>query len=388
MRILVVFIQVILLSAGLWAQDVKTGADQPEMYLSLLDGKKVGLVVNHTSMVGDRHLLDFLIDEKIDVEKVFCPEHGFRGDADAGEEIGDQKDEATGLPVISLYGDNKKPTPAQMQGLDIMVFDIQDVGVRFYTYLSTMHYVMEACAETNVPLIILDRPNPNGDYVAGPVLKPEFKSFVGMHPIPVVHGCTLGELAKMINGEGWLAQGETCTLTIVPVKNYTHQTSYSLPVKPSPNLPNDVAIRLYPSLCFFEATNVSVGRGTKFPFQVIGYPDERFGAFCITPESIVGMSKHPKQEGKVCYGEDLRNACLKTRFTLSYFLKYYRMFDDEDDFLSSERWFNLLAGTDQLLKDIRTGKTLEEIEEFWKPELEQYLEMRKKYLLYPDEPCR
>jgi uncharacterized protein YbbC (DUF1343 family) len=270
-----------------------------------------------------------------------------------------------------------------MGGIDIVLFDLQDVGIRFYTYLSTMHYVMEACAGSNIPLVILDRPNPNGDYVAGPVLKPEFRSFVGMEPIPVVHGCTLGELAEMINGEGWLSDDLRCNLTVVPVENYTHQTRYSLPVKPSPNLPNDVAVRLYPSLCFFEATHASIGRGTPFPFQVIGYPDPLMGNFMFTPESAPG-AKNPLQQGKACYGDDLRSASLDNRFSLSYFLMYYHRFRDKKDFLSSEKWFNWLAGTDQVLKDIRAGKTLDIIEASWKDDLKKYIDLRREYLLYPE----
>lgn len=368
---------------GISAQPVRSGAEQPEIYLPLVQNMNVALVANHTSLKGGRHLLDFLLGEQVAVKKIFCPEHGFRGDAGAGEKIGDQIDQATGLPVISLYGENRKPTESQMEGIDVVLFDIQDVGVRFYTYLSTMHYVMEACAENDIPLIILDRPNPNGDYVAGPVLKPEFRSFVGMEPIPVVHGCTLGELAEMINGEGWLSDDESCDLTVVPVQNYTHQTRYSLPVKPSPNLPNDVAVRLYPSLCFFEATYASIGRGTIFPFQVIGYPDPSMGKFMFTPQSTPG-ARDPLQNGKACYGEDLRQASLDNRFSLSYFLMYYHRFRNEKDFLSSERWFNLLAGTDQVLKDIRAGKTLDAIEASWEDDLKKYKDMRREYLLYPE----
>ncbi len=365
------------------AQKIKPGAEQPEIYLPLVQNKSVAIVANHTSLNGDRHLLDFLLQRQVAVKKVFCPEHGFRGDADAGEKISDQTDQVTGLPVISLYGKNRKPTPDQMTGIDIVLFDLQDVGVRFYTYLSTMHYVMEACAESNIPLVILDRPDPNGDYVAGPVLKPEFRSFVGMEPIPIVHGCTLGELAKMINGEGWLSDDLRCNLIVVPVENYTHQTRYTLPVKPSPNLPNDVAVRLYPSLCFFEATNVSIGRGTPFPFQVIGYPDPSIGNFMFTPESVPG-AKNPLHSGKACYGDDLRGASLDNRFSLSYFLMYYHRFRNKEDFLSSERWFNLLAGTDQVLKDIRAGKTLDSIELSWQEDLKKYINLRREYLLYSE----
>ena len=365
------------------AQRIKPGAERPDIYLPLIRYRNVALVANHTSLTGDKHLLDFLLGEKVAVKKIFCPEHGFRGEADAGEKIGDQTDPATGLPVISLYGKNRKPTAQQLKGIEIVVFDIQDVGVRFYTYLSTMHYVMEACAENNIPLIILDRPNPNGDYIAGPVLKPEFRSFVGMEPVPVVHGCTLGELAEMINGEGWLSNDLVCNLTVIPVENYTHQTAWSLPVKPSPNLPNDVAVRLYPSLCFFEATSVSVGRGTSFPFQVIGYPDPSMGKFMFTPASVPG-AKAPLHQGKACYGEDLRTAGRGNTFSLSYFLMYYHRFKNEKDFLTSERWFNLLAGTDQVLKDIRAGKTLDAIEASWQDELGKYEELRREYLLYAE----
>lgn len=382
MRIVLLFLLWVSIVAP--AQDLQTGAERSDLYLPLLTGKKIGLVVNHTSKVDEQHLLDFLLGNEIGVKKIFSPEHGFRGDADAGEKVDDQRDEKTGIPVISLYGENKKPTADQLMDLDALVFDIQDVGVRFYTYISTLHYVMEACAENGKDLLILDRPNPNGDYIAGPVLKPGFQSFVGIHPIPVVHGCTVGELAQMINGEGWLGSHAKCKLTVIPVKNYTHETRYSLPVKPSPNLPNDLSIRLYPSLCFFEATSASIGRGTYFPFQVIGYPDKRFGCFQFTPESIEGMSKNPKQLGKVCHGVDLRKEGLNHQFKLSYFLDFYHQFESEQEFLTRERWFNLLAGNDQLLEDIRAGKSLQDIESSWGDELDQYQSIRKRYLLYPD----
>ncbi|MBK5203162.1 MAG: DUF1343 domain-containing protein [Prolixibacteraceae bacterium] len=381
---LLFFCFLIVSCSGFSELSVKPGAEQYDTYLPLLKNKRVGIVVNHTSYIGKQHLLDFLLSEGINIERIFCPEHGLRGIADAGEFVSGQTDPVTGLSVVSLYGKNKKPSDYQMRDLDVMVFDLQDVGVRFYTYFSTMHYVMESCSENNVKLIILDRPDPNGDYIDGPVLKPEYRSFVGMEPVPVVHGCTAGEMAMMINGEGWLINGEKCDLTVIPVKNYTHHTFYSLPVKPSPNLPDDTAIRLYPSLCFFESTNISIGRGTHFPFQVIGYPDLKMGDFSFTPESIEGMAKNPKQKGKVCYGEDLRNTGIKSRFSLSYFLKYYKMFPGEKAFFSSENWFNLLAGTDQLLKDIRAGKSVAEIRESWQPDLKKYRKIRKKYLLYPE----
>jgi len=360
------------------------GAEQPGKYLPLLKGKNVALVVNQTSIVNGQHLVDFLLEKHIPVKEVFAPEHGFRGKADAGEQLENTVDKQTGLPVISIYGKTKKPSPEQLKGIDWVVFDIQDVGCRFYTFISTMHYVMEACAENGVKMMILDRPNPNGDYVAGPVLKPEFRSFVGMDPIPVVHGCTVGELARMINGEGWLTNHEKVDLTVIPVKNYNHQARYSLPVKPSPNLPNDLSIRLYPSLCFFESTSVSVGRGTHFPFQVLGYPDPKFGSFSFTPESIVGMAKSPLHMGQKCYGEDFREMKDVPRFTLKYFLDWYHRFPNEKDFLTRERWFNLLMGTDTVLKQIRKGKTEQEIRASWQPELNNYRQIRKKYLLYPD----
>ncbi|SFF55085.1 exo-beta-N-acetylmuramidase NamZ family protein [Sunxiuqinia elliptica] len=380
----IVLLLVFLMSLQVTAQEIRPGAERTKEYLPLLEGKNVGLVINHTSVVKEQHLLDFLLENDVQVKKIFSPEHGFRGNADAGEQVSDQRDSKTGLPIVSLYGDNKKPKPEQIEDLDVLIFDIQDVGVRFYTYISTMHYVMEACAENNKPVVVFDRPNPNGDYIAGPVLKEDFHSFVGMHAIPIVHGLTVGELARMINGEGWLAEGKQCDLTVIPVANYSHKMGYSLPVKPSPNLPNDRSIRLYPSLCFFEATSASIGRGTYFPFQVIGYPDKRFGDFEFTPESIEGMSKNPKQLGKVCYGIDLRTSSCHERFSLSYFLDFYNKFEDKSEFLTRERWFNLLSGTDKVLEAIRAGQTLEMIEASWKPELEAYQTMRKNYLLYPD----
>ncbi len=363
---------------------LQTGAAQPEKYLPLLEGKKVGLVVNNTTEIGGVHLVDFLLSKKITVKTIFAPEHGFRGNAAAGEEVKDGVDVKTGIPVVSLYGKNRKPTPEQMKELDIIVFDIQDVGCRFYTYISTLHLVLEACAENQVPLVVLDRPNPNGDYVAGPVLKPGFESFVGMDAIPVVHGCTVGEMAQMINGEHWHKAPGECDLTVVTVVNYTHTTPYSLPVKPSPNLPNDLAVRLYPSLCFFEATSVSVGRGTPFPFQVLGAPDSTLGNFSFVPKDIPGFAINPINKGKVCYGVDLRKLSVAPKFTLKYFLDFYHHFKKEKDFLTREKWLNLLAGTDDLIVQIRAGKTESEIMESWEPQLEKYKKIRKKYLLYTD----
>lgn len=363
---------------------LKTGAEQPENYLTEIQNKKVGLVVNNTSEVNGVHLVDFLLSKNIKVISIFALEHGFRGNAAAGEEIEDGIDTKTGIPVVSLYGNNRKPTPTQLKGLDLVIFDIQDVGCRFYTYISTLHYVLEACAENQVPLMVLDRPNPNGDYVAGPILQPRFQSFVGMDPIPIVHGCTVGELAQMINGERWYDGNNKCDLIVVPVENYTHKTHYSLPVRPSPNLPNDLSVRLYPSLCFFEATSVSVGRGTPFPFQVLGGTDSTFGDFTFVPRNIPGVALNPLNEGKVCYGIDLRTLSHVPKFTLKYFLDFYHQFKNEKDFLLRENWLNLLAGTDDLIKQIREGKSETEILRSWQPQLEKYKEIRKKYLLYPD----
>lgn len=364
--------------------EIITGADQPDSYLPLLKEKRVGLVVNHTSIAGGIHLVDFLIKNKIEVEKIFAPEHGFRGDISAGEEIADGVDDKTGIPVISLYGEIKKPTELHLQNLDVVVFDIQDVGCRFYTYISTLKLLIEACAENNLPLIILDRPNPNGDYVAGPVLKHGFESFVGMMPIPIVHGCTIGELAKMIVGEKWHGAGKNYEIEVIPVKNYTHSTKYELPVNPSPNLPNYLAVRLYPSICFFEATSVSVGRGTEFPFQVLGGLKPELGVFQFTPVSIPGAAVNPLNEGKVCYGIDLRELKEVPTFTLSFFIDFYNKYENKDEFLTRERWFNLLAGTDELIKQIKEKMNEAEILSKIEPELNSYNTMRKKYLLYPD----
>lgn len=366
------------------SETIKNGAEQPDKYLQLLQNKNVGLVVNHTSIVGEAHLIDFLRSQNVKVEKIFAPEHGFRGNASAGEKIEDGVDSKTGIPVVSLYGNTRKPLPEHLNDLDVLIFDIQDVGCRFYTYISTLHLVMEACAENEKSLIVFDRPNPNGDYVAGPVLKPGFESFVGMHPIPIVHGCTVGELAQMINGEKWLGAHKKCELTVVPVKNYSHQMSYSVPVAPSPNLPNDRAIRLYPSLCFFEATSVSVGRGTDFPFQVLGGLKPELGDFQFTPRSIPTAAVKPLNEGKICYGIDLRKLDEIPPFTLKFFLDFYHKYENEKDFLTRKRWLNLLAGTDKLISQIRQGLSENEIVKSWQPELEEYKRMRKKYLLYPD----
>lgn len=330
------------------------------------------------------HTVDYLIDNGLNIKKIFSPEHGFRGDADAGATVASGKDSKTGLPVISLYGKNKKPTAEQLKDLDIILFDLQDVGARFYTYISTLHYVMEAAAENGKKLIIFDRPNPNAHYVDGPVLKSKFKSFVGMHPVPVVYGMTIGEYARMINGESWLANGVKCDLTVIPLKNYTHQTRYSLPIKPSPNLPNDQSVNLYPSTCFFEAFNGSEGRGTDKPFQIYGSPYLKNMDYQFVPEPNAG-SKSPRFQGKVCYGEDLSNIPYLSEINLSWLIKAHKNYVGKDPFWiknSGEFWIDKLAGTDQLRQQIDSGMTEQQIRQSWQKDLEAFKKVRSKYLIY------
>lgn len=358
---------------------LKTGAEQMDKVLPLLSGKRVALVVNHTAQVGGVHLVDTLRSAGINVVKILAPEHGFRGKADAGEHVNNSMDSVTRLPVISLYGANRKPQPEHLRDVDVIVFDIQDVGARFFTYISTMHYVMEACAENNTKLVVLDRPNPNA-YVDGPVLKMEVQSFVGMHPIPVAHGLTVGELARMINGEKWLKDSLTCDLEIVPLKNWKHDDFYSLPLKPSPNLPNDQSIKLYPSLGFFDQVDISVGRGTQIPFQVLGHPDLTDMPFEFTPVSIDGMSKHPPFENKLCHGWDLRNVNVERKVDLQYLIGMYDAFPEKEKFFMSG--FDRLAGNKELKEQIKKGMTEAEIRATWADDLARYQEMRKKYLLY------
>lgn len=363
---------------------VITGAERIGEYLPLLKGKRVGMVVNQTSIIGSKqtHLLDTLLELNVQVVQVFAPEHGFRGNADAGEEVKDGKDSRTGIPIVSLYGNNKKPTNVQLKDVDVVLFDIQDVGARFYTYISTMFYVMEACAENQKQLIVLDRPNPC-DYVEGPILKPAYRSFVGMLPIPVLHGCTVGELAQMINGEGWMTTIKApCPLTVISMKGWKHGQPYILPVKPSPNLPNAQSIQLYASLCPFEATQVSVGRGTVFPFQVLGAPDKKYGSFTFTPKSLPGFDKNPIHKGVLCYGKDLRNVTDVNGFTLRYFLDFYQLSGEGEAFFSRARWFDLLMGTDSVRLAILKGESEQEIRNSWQKELQTYQSIRKKYLLY------
>ncbi len=365
---------------------LQTGASQTATYLPLLKGKSVALLVNQTSTIGETHLADSLISLGVNVKKIFAPEHGFRGKADAGEQVKDGKDTKTGVPLISLYGKKKKPGIAELAGIDIVVFDIQDVGARFYTYISSMSYVMEACAENEVDFMVLDRPNPNGHYVDGPVLKKGFESFVGLHQVPVVHGMTVGEYAKMVNGEGWLKNGIQCNLQVIECENYSHQRVYELPIKPSPNLPNNRSIYLYPSLCFFEGTTVNVGRGTNKQFQVYGHPDYKGGSFSYTPKSMPG-AKYPKFKDKECFGYDLstikKEIILGERqLNLNYLINYYKTFPKGKEFFLKNKFFDKLAGTDELRMQILSGLDAASIRAGWQKELQSFKQKRKKYLLY------
>ncbi|MCD6065901.1 MAG: hypothetical protein K0S33_727 [Bacteroidetes bacterium] len=366
-------------------KEIAIGAKRIDKYLPLLQGKNVALVANITSMINNTHLVDTLLQLKVNVKKIFSPEHGFRGLADAGEKVGNQKDSKTGLPIISLYGKHKKPTKEDLAGIDIVVYDMQDVGVRFYTYISTMSYCMEACAENNKPFVVLDRPNPNGYYIDGPVLDPKWKSFLGLHPVPLVYGMTCGEYAQMVNGEGWLAEGKKCNLTVIPLINYTHQVSYELPVKPSPNLPNMTAVYLYPSLGLFEGTIMSVGRGSDWPFQVVGHPALKNYKMTFTPKPTAG-AKNPKYEGLECKGFDLRvfgDEVIKVsrQLYLFWLIETYAELKRPDFF---DENFNYHAGNDLLQKQIKEGKTEEEIRKSWKADIDKFKLVRKKYLLYKD----
>jgi uncharacterized protein YbbC (DUF1343 family) len=359
---------------------LKTGAENYKEYLPLLANKKIGIVTNPTGIIENKkHLVDFLLDNKVELQKIYAPEHGFRGTADAGEVIKDGKDIKTNLPIISLYGNNKKPKPEQLADIDVILFDIQDVGARFYTYISTLHYVMEACAENNIELLVLDRPNPNGSIVDGPVLEIEHKSFVGMHPIPVLHGMTIGEYAKMINGEKWLANGVMCNLTVIPCANYKREMPYSLPIKPSPNLPNDQSINLYASLCFFEGTNVSVGRGTEKQFQIYGSPFLLKTDFSFIPILNFG-AKEPMHKDILCYGEDLSKIKKVNRLELKWLIKAYANTSDKTVFFND--FFTKLAGTKKLQEQIIEGVSEKEIRKSWEADLNAFKEMRKLYLIY------
>ena len=371
------------------SEKIIPGADRTALYIGYLRGKNIGMVVNQTSVIGDSLTpsVDSLLKLGIHITKIFGPEHGFRGDASNGANVSDSTDPKTGLPVISLYGNKHyKPTTEDLKGIDLMIFDIQDVGARFYTYISTLHYVMEACAENNVELMILDRPNPNGFYVDGPVLDTAYHSFVGMHPVPIVHGMTIAEYAQMINGEGWLKNHAKCKLKIIKVANYVHNSDYTLPVNPSPNLNTTQSILLYPSVCLFEGTTLSLGRGTYFPFLQIGHPLLKgVYNYSFTPVSIPGMSEAPPQQNKTCYGIDLKNYntnIFKTtgQLNLAWLIELYKAFPDKQHFFNA--YFTKLAGTDQLQKQIEDGKTEKQIRESWQLALSRFKQIRSKYLLY------
>ncbi len=356
------------------------GAERFDQYQNLVKGKRVGIVTNQTGTVSSGHIVDFLLSKEVNLTAIFAPEHGFRGTADAGEAIRDGRDTKTNLPIISLYGDNKKPSRGQLENIDVILFDLQDVGARFYTYISTLHYVMEACAESDLPLIILDRPNPNKGIIDGPVLVAAHKSFVGMHPIPVLHGMTIGEYGKMILGEKW-AKADGLKLTVIPCANYSRDMAYSLPVKPSPNLPNDQAVNLYASLCFFEGTNVSVGRGTNKQFQVYGSPYLPDTGFSFTPKPNEG-AKDPMHNGKICYGEDLSTHRRLEKLEIKWLLEAYNKTADRKTFFNN--FFVKLAGTPELRAQIESGMTEGEIRKSWAAGLAEFKSIRAKYLLYPN----
>lgn len=361
------------------SKKILPGAYQTSLYIPLLKNKKVAIVGNQTSEINGKHLVDTLLQLKVNITKVFSPEHGFRGTGSAGEKISNSIDNRTGLPIVSLYGKHKKPTSHDLQNVDIIVFDIQDVGVRFYTYLSTLHYVLEAAAEHHIPVVVLDRPNPNSDYIDGPIMQEKNTSFVGLHPVPIVYAMTIGEYAKMINGEKWLKNGIQAQLKIIPVKNYKHGDVYHLPVKPSPNLPNLQAVRLYPSLCLFEGTDISVGRGTDFPFQVYGSPQLPPTDFYFIPQPNSG-SKWPKHQGVKCFGKDLRNITPPTEIHLNWLIETYKAYPDKEIYFKA--FFNRLAGDSNLQKMIKETKSISEIKQSWQEGLKKFKKIRKKYLIY------
>ena len=380
------FLAVILLlftSATAQSAALQVGAEQPARYLPLLAGKNVGLVVNQTSRVKQTHLVDFLVSRNVAVQAVFAPEHGFRGKLGAGEKVTDGTDPKTGLPIRSLYGKYKKPDQAMLNDIDLLVFDIQDVGARFYTYISTLHYVLEAAAEQGIEVIVLDRPNPNGRYVDGPLREAEFTSFVSLDPLPLLHGLTVGELATMIKGEAWINQAEELSLTVIPVAGYSKTVDYELPVAPSPNLPNSTAIRLYPSLCLFEATVVSVGRGTAWPFQVIGHNEVTLGDFTFTPQSMPESAPNPKLKGELLFGRDLRDSVIEG-FNIELLYAVYQQFEErEQTFIDRPDFFDLLSGTDKLRKQLSEGLDPTAIRATWQPGLNAFKAQRQPYLLYP-----
>ena len=380
------FLAVILLlftSATAQSAALQVGAEQPARYLPLLAGKNVGLVVNQTSRVKQTHLVDFLVSRNVAVQAVFAPEHGFRGKLGAGEKVTDGTDPKTGLPIRSLYGKYKKPDQAMLKDIDLLVFDIQDVGARFYTYISTLHYVLEAAAEQAIEVIVLDRPNPNGRYVDGPLREAEFTSFVSLDPLPLLHGLTVGELATMIKGEAWINQAAQLNLTVIPVTGYNKALDYELPVAPSPNLPNSTAIRLYPSLCLFEATVVSVGRGTDWPFQVIGHNKVALGDFTFTPQSMPESAPNPKLNGELLFGRDLRSSAIEG-FNIELLYAVYQQFEEQEQpFIDRPDFFDLLSGTDKLRKQLTEGLDPAAIRTTWQPGLDAFKAQRQPYLLYP-----
>ncbi len=384
MRYLILFWVIASACTDAISVNIRDGIECWDAYQDLIQGKRVGIVANHTSRVDTIHSVDFLLKKGINVVRIFCPEHGFRGTADAGETVGDYVDTTSGLKVISLYGKKKKPSSEDLKGIDVMIFDMQDVGVRFYTYLSTLHYVMEACAEEGVPLILMDRPNPNAFYVDGPVLQKEFKSFVGMHPVPVVYGMTIGEYAQMINGEGWLKDKMVCNLTVIPCKGWKRDQPISLPYAPSPNLPDSISVMLYPSTCFFEGTAINEGRGTLYPFQIFGHPSLKGMPYFYTPRPIKGMSMHPKCEGQTCYGMDLRgeyNTILEMkRLNLAWLLLAYKEYKGKEPFFNA--LFNKLIGNSKVQQQLKDGATEEEIRAGWQDEVMKFMEVREKYLMY------
>lgn len=364
--------------------DIQTGASQSELYLPLLKNKRVALVVNQTSQVKGPHLVDFLLSEQINVVRIFAPEHGFRGDHDAGTHVSNAIDSETGIQITSIYGKNKKPSKTIMDQIDIVVFDIQDVGVRFYTYISSMHYMMEAAAETNTQFLVLDRPNPNGKFTDGPILDMTYQSFVGMHPIPLLHGMTVAELALMIKGENWIADANNLELFTISNANYKRSMNYVLPVAPSPNLPNSQAVKLYPSLCFFEATPVSVGRGTDFPFQVVGHNKLPLGEFSFTPTSRPGAALHPKLQDKALQGINLQQST-QQGLDLALFIKTYQEFSKAGViFFKHPEFMDKLAGTYKLREAIENGQSWQKIRESWQAGLHAFKQQRKPYLLYPE----
>ena len=366
------------------SQAVIVGAERSAEYQALLTGKRLALLVNQSSRVGDQHLVDYLLGEGHEIVRVLAPEHGFRGNVGAGERIDDSVDSRTGIPIMSLYGTHKKPTPAMLADIDYLIVDLQDVGTRFYTYLSTLHYAIEAAAEQRIPLLVLDRPNPNGGFIDGPVLEPEFRSFVGMHEIPLLHGMTLGELALMIVGEGWVNAAAHADVQVISMRDYQRQQRYDLPVPPSPNLPNAQAVQLYPSLCLFEATAMSIGRGTEFPFQVLGHHQVHLGDFSFTPRSLPTSAPTPKLQDQLLYGIDLRDSAI-AGFDLSLLISAHAAFKAANlSFFTSPDFMDKLSGTNKLRLAIEAGLSAQQIRAQWQPQLDSFKQLRQHYLLYPD----